>query len=34
MVVTVQVPAETNKGDVKCVIKKQSMHLTFPEEPW
>lgn len=35
VVVTVQVPAETSKGDVKCVIKKQSMHLevaTLPEE--
>ena len=35
VVVTVPVPAETSKGDVKCVIKKQSMHLevaTLPEE--
>lgn len=35
VVVTVQVPAETTKNDVKCNIKVQSMHLevaTMPED--
>ena len=34
VVVTVQVPAETSKADVRCDIKRQSMHLevaTLPE---
>jgi len=35
VVVVVNVPAETSKGDVKCSINKQSMHLevkTLPED--